>query len=511
MSLESKCHAVQIISTKAPLACRPVDEAAEADGLATLKGWLFDDFAERARAVTPQSLKCRSTAVRHRERHKAAQDAASPSSPHILTDMATYLTLPSPKSLPTHDTGFSPDKSVEVQAHAVAQHWLTNLEIACREKDAKAFRNLFAEDGFWRDVMAFTSDFRSIRGANIEQAAKVRASAHLDDDRRSILLTLLNQDRLGLTDARNFVFSQIQPSLSDPFPDVTFLNLHANFETSLGPSYLVANLVYKEGEWQAYTVFTLLEGIHGHPMRVGADRFRGTHNDQESYDERRARECEYKDRDPDTLVIGGGHNGLAVAAQLKALGNDALVVDTFKRVGDNWRLRYSSLSLQYVCQSLLGPVCSTDRVPAATLSTQTTSRSSRFLPTGPSSRPPASSPTSSSTTSRSSSSTCGASRPSTLPEPSTTTRQAAGTSRSSVADVRSAASRSSTSSSPPVSVVASPRCRRHSPARTPSQARPSTRASTARQQTGSARRLSSLAHARPRTTSAPTLPTTAST
>jgi cation diffusion facilitator CzcD-associated flavoprotein CzcO len=41
-----------------------------------------------------------------------------------------------------------------------------------------------------------------------------------------------------------------------------------------------------------------------------------------------------------TLSVGAGHNGLATAAQLKSMGIDALVVDTQKRVGDNWRLRY---------------------------------------------------------------------------------------------------------------------------------------------------------------------------
>lgn len=46
-----------------------------------------------------------------------------------------------------------------------------------------------------------------------------------------------------------------------------------------------------------------------------------------------------------TGVVGGGHNGLATAAQLKSLGVSALVIDKQKRVGDNWRLRYKSLSL----------------------------------------------------------------------------------------------------------------------------------------------------------------------
>lgn len=44
-------------------------------------------------------------------------------------------------------------------------------------------------------------------------------------------------------------------------------------------------------------------------------------------------------------AVGGGHNGLAAAAQLNTLGVQTLVIDRQKRVGDNWRTRYKSLSL----------------------------------------------------------------------------------------------------------------------------------------------------------------------
>ncbi|KAK9233741.1 hypothetical protein V1525DRAFT_351374, partial [Lipomyces kononenkoae] len=47
---------------------------------------------------------------------------------------------------------------------------------------------------------------------------------------------------------------------------------------------------------------------------------------------------------PDVIIVRGGHNGLETAVHLNAMGicngdqDDA-------RVGDNWRLRYQSLSL----------------------------------------------------------------------------------------------------------------------------------------------------------------------
>ncbi|MFN5275727.1 flavin-containing monooxygenase, partial [Bradyrhizobium sp.] len=54
---------------------------------------------------------------------------------------------------------------------------------------------------------------------------------------------------------------------------------------------------------------------------------------------------EYADRDPDVLVVGGGQAGLAIAARLKQLKIDALIVDREARVGDNWRKRYHALTL----------------------------------------------------------------------------------------------------------------------------------------------------------------------
>lgn len=92
--------------------------------------------------------------------------------------------------------------------------------------------------------------------------------------------------------------------LESPFPDVTWLRLHFDFKTALGPASGVARVVYDEraAQWKIYTLYTLLEEIEGHPQRVGANRPYGKHNDKETYDQKRARESEFADKDPEVLI-----------------------------------------------------------------------------------------------------------------------------------------------------------------------------------------------------------------
>ena len=110
------------------------------------------------------------------------------------------------------------------------------------------------------------------------------------------------QARFPVAEAKDFVFSTTAPALEHPFPDVTFLSVHFNFNTRLGPCFGIANLVWEDEGWKAWTCFTLLEGIHGHPQITGAHRRRGAHNDKMSYDERRKEESEFKDKDPQVLI-----------------------------------------------------------------------------------------------------------------------------------------------------------------------------------------------------------------
>lgn len=87
-----------------------------------------------------------------------------------------------------------------------------------------------------------------------------------------------------------------------PFPDVTWVRAHLEFETEVGKCSCIARLVYDHGQWKVYTLYTLLEEIHGWPQHVGKLRPYGRHNDKEPYDVRRARESAFLDEDPQVLI-----------------------------------------------------------------------------------------------------------------------------------------------------------------------------------------------------------------
>lgn len=83
---------------------------------------------------------------------------------------------------------------------------------------------------------------------------------------------------------------------------MTWLRLHFDFETGLGNCTGIARLVSDNGQWRVYTLYTLLEEIHGWPQQSGRNRPWGKHNDREPHDVRRKREAEFKDKDPEVLI-----------------------------------------------------------------------------------------------------------------------------------------------------------------------------------------------------------------
>ena len=100
---------------------------------------------------------------------------------------------------------------------------------------------------------------------------------------------------------------------------------------------------------QIWLLLTTLHELRGFEEKIGSRRPTGdeyakntlAHN----WLDDRLKEKAFADRDPQVLIVGAGHGGLILAARLRQIGVDALVVDRKPRVGDVWRERYHSLTL----------------------------------------------------------------------------------------------------------------------------------------------------------------------
>ena len=189
-----------------------------------------------------------------------------------------------------------------------AARWLQAFEKALRAPDRAPLAALFRPDAHWRDLLVFSWEVKTVSGARAVVDGLKRHGAGKG--------------------ARGF---EVDPGRTPPRRVVRagadVVEAIFRFETSLGRGAGVVRLVAEGDAWKCWTLLTALDGIKGF---------------EEGAAERGPRDA---DRDPAVLIVGGGHAGLSIAARLRALNVDALIVDRHARVGDNWRKRYQALTL----------------------------------------------------------------------------------------------------------------------------------------------------------------------
>jgi putative flavoprotein involved in K+ transport len=212
----------------------------------------------------------------------------------------------------------------------VVETWLADFERALAAPNDARLRALFRAECHWRDVLGLSWTIQTLNGRD----AVVSALKHYTADARP----------KGFGIAAN----RTPPRWVTRAGTKTIETIVA-FETGRGWCNGVVRLIEDGGAPQAWTLLTALDQIKGHEEQFGRTRrldkvysrdFRGPN----WLDQRKA-SAEYADRDPAVLVVGGGQAGLSIAARLTQLQIDALVVDRWPRIGDNWRRRYHALVL----------------------------------------------------------------------------------------------------------------------------------------------------------------------
>ncbi|WP_420748981.1 flavin-containing monooxygenase [Rhodococcus sp. O3] len=218
----------------------------------------------------------------------------------------------------------------ETDLPLIANQWLDTLGRILREGDTDSYTTIFAVDAWWRDLLAFSGDLRSLYAADAIGPMITTAGT-------------LDVTGLGLD-------SRVPPALLSGESDRPVIQILFGLTTRLGRVRAVARLTPGEdGAWRATALLTELDALKGHEPAIGRRRPKGApapdERTLEHWGAKRARELDFDDIEPDVLVIGAGHSGLGLAAHLTSLGIRTLIVDRNARVGDNWRNRYDSLVL----------------------------------------------------------------------------------------------------------------------------------------------------------------------
>ncbi|MFJ5986005.1 NAD(P)-binding domain-containing protein [Lentzea sp. NPDC092896] len=212
-------------------------------------------------------------------------------------------------------------QTMDRTAQARVDAWLAEFEAALKARDVDAAAGLFATDSYWRDLVAFTWNIKTVEG---REGVADLLSACLDG-----------------TDPENFRTTET-PSEADGVVEAWL-----EFETASGrcKGHLRLN---DEGAWTLLTSLHELKGFEENKKETRPKGVRhGVIEERRSWAEEREREqaeLGYAQQ-PYVVVIGGGQGGIALGARLRQFGVPALVLERNDRPGDSWRKRYKSLCL----------------------------------------------------------------------------------------------------------------------------------------------------------------------
>jgi len=181
----------------------------------------------------------------------------------------------------------------------------------------------FQEDCYWRDLVTFTWNLKTMEGRD-----QIRAmlKGQLPNIKPSHWQIAEGEDA---TESDGLIESWI------------------SFETGVARGY--GHIRLKDGK--IWTLLTTMAELKGHEEKAGFTRPLGAKHGhgkgRKSWQEERDEEASELgfSKQPYTLIIGGGQGGIALGARLRQLGVPTIIIEKNARAGDSWRKRYKSLCL----------------------------------------------------------------------------------------------------------------------------------------------------------------------
>ena len=202
-----------------------------------------------------------------------------------------------------------------------ASRWLAQFGSAVAAPDVAGAAALFHDESYWRDLVSFTWNIKTMEGAGAIGAMLDATAARIRPSGWSLVDEATEVD--GAVEA------------------------WFRFETALSRG--IGHLRLK-GE-RCLTLLTTMLELKGHEEPAGAARATGvTHGAfkrRQNWLDRRKSEASALGRSvqPYCVIIGGGQGGIALGARLKRLGVPTIILEKNARAGDSWRNRYKSLVL----------------------------------------------------------------------------------------------------------------------------------------------------------------------
>jgi len=199
--------------------------------------------------------------------------------------------------------------------------WMAGFAASLDRRDGAAAVAMFDDDSYWRDLLPFTWNIKTLEG-------KGSIAAMLD--------ATLHEAKPG-----NWLIEG-DASVSDGVTEGWF-----TFETEAARGK--GHIRLKGGK--CWTLLTTMTDLKGFEEKTGVTRDKGVEHgvikERRTWLERKTlaeAELGYGAQ-PYCVVVGGGQGGIGLGARLKRLGVPTIIVEKNDRPGDSWRKRYKSLCL----------------------------------------------------------------------------------------------------------------------------------------------------------------------
>lgn len=204
------------------------------------------------------------------------------------------------------------------------QSILSRLGQALERGDTEAALSQFAADSYWRDLLTFTWNIKTMEGP--EQIRRMLS------------------DCISRTQPRNWRIQQGEGVVDNNGVLEAFIEFDTVSAKGRG------RLRIRDGK--IWTLLTTAESLKGFEEPRGRRRpaglVQGVARDRETWTDLRAKEARELgiSRQPYVVIVGGGQGGIALAARLRQADVPTIVLERNARPGDSWRRRYKTLTLQ---------------------------------------------------------------------------------------------------------------------------------------------------------------------